>query len=212
MPEVVSINTLSAALRRQFTAVKRPVLDLATRFSTVRASLDEIAPRVIGLYNSIKAENAQFSFAEFARLFDPSVPTHSADTDDEPGYRNHKVYYTLQYMQRKVTLGSRGRGAGVRTSASEALARTIATMLQLPGVDKDQIFETVKAEFGFGDRVMARLRRRVENTQPLFHLTVPRAGTVRVGNVIHMEPRPAAAAATEPAAAARGRGRRRAAA
>lgn len=203
----VTVGTLSAALRRTFQATRRQVLDAATRYGAIRETITEIAPRVIGLYNSIKNENPRFTFAEFARLYDPSVPMQSAD------YKLHKVYYTLQYMQRVVSTGGRARNAGgVRTSATEALARTIATMLQLPGVEAASVFAAVKAEFGYGDRVMARLERRVKATQPLFNITVPRANTVRVGNVIHMVPPVAPAAGAAAPAAGRAAGRRRAAA
>lgn len=159
-----------------------------------------IAPRVIGLYNSIKNENARFSFADFARLFDPSVPMGSTE------YRKHKVYYTLQYMQRIVTLGGRARNTGVRPSATEALARTIATLIKA-GVEPETVFSAVKSEFGYTDPVMKRLRRRVEATQPLFNITIPRAGVIRVGNVIHVEPPAVTAteAATEVPAARRRR-------
>lgn len=206
MPNDLTLQGLSAGLRRQVQGVKRQVTDIAGKFGVVRESIKMLAPRVIGIYNAIKAENAAYTFVDFARLFDATIPTHAADRDGAMGYRNHKVYYTLQYMQRQVTLRPRG-ARGVRDSATDALARTIATMLQLPGVDANAVWAAVQTEFNFGERVMTRLRRRVESTQPLFQLQVPRAGQVRMGNVIHMEPRVEAAA--EPAAApAAGRRRR----
>lgn len=206
MPNDLTLQGLSAGLRRQVQGVKRQVTDIAGKFGVVRESIKMLAPRVIGIYNAIKAENAAYTFVDFARLFDATIPTHAADRDGAMGYRNHKVYYTLQYMQRQVTLRPRGQ-RGVRDSATDALARTIATMLQLPNVDPNVVWAAVQSEFGFGERVMTRLRRRVESTQPLFSLTVPRAGQVRVGNVIHMEPR--AGAPAEPAAAQPAAGRRR---
>lgn len=175
---------LSAALRRQLEALRRPVVQAAQRFGVIRESLRDLAPQVIRLYNAITAENERFSFVEFARLFDHTIPTHAADKDGVIGYRNHKVYYTLQYMRRLVTLRPRGR-QGVRDSATDGLARTLATILQIVA-DPAPVWAAVQQEFRFSERLINNLRKRVENTKPLFALEIRRP--VAVGNVIHMPP------------------------
>jgi hypothetical protein len=197
----VSFDTLSASLKRQVTALQKPVSDLAERFSVVRTSLKDIAPKVMGCFNAIKAEHPQFSFVEFARLFAPDLPTHAADRDGgQQGYRNHKVYYTLDYMRRMSNLRPRGR-QGVRDSATDGLARAIATILQFR-IDPEIVWNAVQAEFGFTERPMNNLRKRVAATQPLFSVTLPPRAAVKVGNVIHMERQTAPAAAEQPAAVA----------
>lgn len=202
----ITIDALSAALRRRLEAQRRPVLLLATRYGVVRESLKERAEPVMALFHAIKAEHAEFTFVEFARLFDPTVPTHAKDADGGVvGYRNHKVYYTLDYMRRLQTQRPRGQ-QGVRDSATDALARSIATILQVVP-DAAPVWDAVQREFAFPERVMTRLKRRVEATRPLFALTVPRAGVVRVGQVIHMERAQRPEAVAEAPAAARPRRR-----
>jgi hypothetical protein len=178
----VTLETLSAADRREFNAVKRPITDLSSKFGVVREKLKEIAPRVFALFNRIKSEHPNFSFVEFARLFAPDMPTHAADRDGAVGYRNHRVYYTLVYMQRSLTQRPRGR-QGVRDSAVDGLARTIATLLQI--IEPTTVWKSIQDEFGYDERIMGRLQKRVEKTRPLFPV---KAKAVEVGHVIHMAP------------------------
>ena len=186
--ERVTVESLSKALRATLSQLKRPVVDLANRFSVVRQSIKaDIGPRVMRLFNSIKAEHDTFSFVEFARMFDASVPTHAAERNGVPGYREHKVYYTLDYMRRLQTQRPRGR-QGVRDTATDALARAIATLIaNLPPDQHGRVWEAVQREFQYNERIIGRLQKRVTATRPLFILEIPRAGVVRVGNVIHME-------------------------
>lgn len=181
------INQLSAAHRKGVQALRRQVTDAAKQFGVVREKLSDLAPKVVKLFNSITAENANFTFVEFCRMFDPSIPTHAADKDGVIGYRNHRVYYTLQYMRRLVTANAPGRRRGqqgVRDSATDALARTLATILQIVA-EPEQVFAAVQSEFGFGERLMTRLRKRVEATKPLIKLETARPA--KVGSVVHME-------------------------
>lgn len=200
----ITLDTLNAGLRAQVVKVKGKVLDLANKFSVVRESVKgEIGPRVMRIFNAIRADAAteKITFVEFARMFDPKMPTHAKDLDDGTvGYRNHKVYYTLDYMRRQLT--QRPRGAqGVRDTATDALARSIATILQVV-TEPEPVWKAVQAEFGFGERIMGRLRKRVEDTKPLFQVKVPK-GAIKVGDVIHMESNKAAAAHDEAVAAGR---------
>jgi hypothetical protein len=188
MPEEqvrITVDTLTGTLKRQFAALQKPVTDLANDFSVVRTSLKDLAPRVMRLFDDIKRDHGQFSFVEFARLFAPDMPTNAADRDGQPGYRNHKVYYTLDYLRRLINLRPRGR-QGVRDSATDALARAIATILQVVP-DPNVVWTAVQAEFGFQERPMNNLRKRVAATQPLFSLNLPPRANVKIGNVIHME-------------------------
>src|SRR5690349_11080230 len=122
--EVITINTLSAAHRKAVQGMRRQVLDAAHKFGALRERLSDLAPKVVKLYNAIVAEQDGFTFVDFCRLFDATVPTHAADRDGVTGYRNHRTYYTLQYMRRLVQMsGTRRRTQqGVRDSATDALA------------------------------------------------------------------------------------------
>lgn len=181
----VTIDTIGARLRGQLTALKRPIMAVVQKFQAGREAAKEIAPKVIGLFNSIKADHAAFTFVEFCRMIDPSVPTGAGGRDGIGGYRQHPTYYTLDYMRRQLTQRPRGR-QGVRDSATDALARAIATVLQV-AEDAAPVWAAIQTEFQFNERVMGRLRKRVEATKPLFAINVPRGAHVRVGNVIHMD-------------------------
>lgn len=217
----VTMDGLSAANRKRVQALRRPVMDAAQSFGKVREKLVDLAPKVVKLYNDIVADVEQFTFVDFVRLFDDTVPTHAADRDDGriTGYRTHRTYYTMQYM-RRLAMPGRPRGTqGVRDSATDALARSLATILQIVE-DPERIWTAIQNEFQFGERVMTRLRRRVSDTKPLIKLQATRPA--KVGNVIHMDrttaPAPAAQGgnAAEPLAqpgrrVALGTGRKRAA-
>lgn len=181
----VTLDSLSAANKRNIQAIKRPILDAARSFGQVRERLTELAPRMVKAYNAIVADVERFAFVDFVRLIDPSVPTHAADRDNTPGYRNHRTYYTMQYMRRLVQQQRGARGQqGVRDSATDGFARTLATILQIVD-DPGPVWEAIQREFDFTERLMSRLRRRVEATKPLFKLQTARPA--KVGNVIHME-------------------------
>lgn len=189
--EAISIQTLAKGLRTQVQALRRPILEVSAKFGAVREKLEAIAPKVIKLYNAIIGEHEGFTFVEYVRLFDPTVPTHAPDRDGVTGYRNHRTYYTLQYMRRIVQLKNqpRRRGQqGVRDSATDALARTLASMLQvIDGDSAVQLWNAVQSEFGFGERVMTRLRKRVENTRPIITLKIAKPVHVTAKDVVHME-------------------------
>ncbi len=183
--ESITINVLSAQHKRTLQALKRPVVDAARSFGAVREKLVDLAPRVIKLFHGITAEHERVTFVEFVRMFDPSVPMHAADRDGTIGYRNHRVYYTLAYMRRLVQQGGKRRGQqGVRDSATDALARTLATILQIVS-EPEPVWNAIQQEFAFSERLMTRLRKRVDATQPLIKLETARPA--KIGGVIHMD-------------------------
>jgi hypothetical protein len=160
-------------------------MDAAKSFGAVREKLSELAPRMVKLYNDINSATG-ITFVEYVRLYDPSVPTHAADRNSTTGYRNHRTYYTMQYMRRLVQLQNaprRGR-QGVRDSAVDDLARTLATILQIVD-DPEKVWSAVQSEFGYSERVFTRLRKRVDNTQPVIKLQI--AKPAKVAGVVHME-------------------------
>lgn len=194
MAKMFVAENLSAGMARQVAALKRPVMDAARQFGAVRERLSDLAPKVLRLFASIQAEHDGFTFVDFVRLFDSTVPAHAAERDGVEGYRTHKTYYTLDYMRRLQAGRPRGR-QGVRDSATDALARTLATVLQVVE-SPEPVWAAIQQEFGFTERLLTRLRKRVEDTKPLVRLAV--AKPLKVGNVVHMERATAPATAEAP--------------
>lgn len=200
----IGIGALSAAHKRTLQGLKRQVSNIAQSLGVVREKVSEIAPRVIKFFTTLQAEIDGFTFVDFARLFDHTVPTHAADRDGVQGYRNHRMYYALDYMRRTVrqqAQGTKRRTSGAtRDNATDALSRSIATLLQLiKADDAEKVFTAVQSEFSLSERAMTRLRKRVEATQPLFKVPAS-VKPVAVGNVIHMQPAATVAATPEPMA------------
>jgi hypothetical protein len=184
MPEAITINSLSAVHKRQVQALRRPVLDAAVKLGAIRERLSDLAPKVVKLYDAIKAEHTTFQYVAFVRLFDASVPTAAEE------YRNHRTYYTMQYMRRLVQqagMVGRKRGQqGVRDTAVDGLARTLATIMQIvPDTEQPMIWRAVEQELQLLPRTLARLQRRVAATKPLIRLETARPA--KIGNVIHMD-------------------------
>jgi len=111
------------------------------------------------------------------------------------------------YLRRLATQRPRGR-QGVRDTATDTLARALATILQVVR-DPEIVYKAVQQEFGMTERVLTGLRKRVGATKPLFTINLPRP--VAVGQVVHMErmqkpaSTPEAAAAEQPTTGRRGR-------
>lgn len=187
MAESVTLDSISAVFSKQIKGLRPTISNLSKQAGIVREKMKDLAPKVIGLFKKLQAEYPSITFVEFARMFDPTVPTFAADKDGAIGYRNHKTYYTLNNMRRLDATAGRGRGTartagGVRDSATDALARSLATILQIVQ-EPESVWGAVQQEFAFGERLMTRLRKRVEETKPLF--TIP-TKPVKVGAVIHM--------------------------
>lgn len=187
----ITLASLSAIHRKAINAIRTKVTTAARDFGAVRERLTDLAPKVVNLFKGIETAHDGFTFVEFARMFDASVPTHARPgKDGKPGYQAHRVYYTLAYMKRIVQTARTGKTGqqGIRDTATDQLARTIATILQITP-DPEQVWNALQSEFDLTERLMTRLRNRVKATQPLFALEAPK---VKVGKVVHMTPAPAA--------------------
>lgn len=199
---MAGVITIPKEFQAEIKATKAGVSALADSLGAARVRSRDLGPKVIGLYDRMKASIGRgFNFVGFARLYDPTVPTHADARDGVEGYRRHKTYYALDYMRRTMQAedSPRGKAAGVRNNATDALARALATILSIvPKASVESIWTAVQKEFDFGEGLMTRLRDRVVKTQPLFSLQAQR---VKVGNVIHME-RPVTTSAEGKVAAA----------
>lgn len=191
-----SLKDLTPGERSQVTGLRRTVSDIADKLGIVRQKVADIAPKVLKLFNELSAKHDNLGgFVGFARLFDPNMPTHAADKDGTPGYRNNKMYQALDYMRRTQRLTNRPRGQqGRRDPATDQLARTLATVLQIVKHD-EVIWQAVQKEFRFGDRSLARLKTRVAEVKPIVDFSDVKKIDVTADEVIHMEPvRPATTA------------------
>ena len=190
MPEdVLTLDDLAPADKRQITGLKRSVSSLAEKFGVVRESARDLAPKVMKLFNQLQAKHENLGgFIGFARLFDATIPNHAADRDGEEGYRKHRTYYALDYMRRLVNVRPRGGQQGRRDPARDWQARTIATILQIVR-DPDPVWKAVAQEFGLRERGLARLKSRVEGAKPIINLTaVMKPVKVDDSKIVHMEP------------------------
>lgn len=218
----VALETLSATLRKQVTAVRGTITKLAKDYGVIREKVAEVAPRVIKLFKAIQNEQNGVTMADFARIFDPSVPTHAADDKKTgaKGYRSNRTFQAISYMQQIVQRAERGPSQGrqgKRDPATDQLARMISTILQvIRPADHGVVWQAVKDEFRFGDKALAGLTKRVEAADPLIDLKAAvKPVSVAPSNIHHMPrlvPAPSPAEALAGAARAvgvRGRGRRR---
>lgn len=191
-----TLDAMTPAVKRVIANLKPSVMRFAEAFKSITAKRTEIAPKFMQVYNRLAADlDGGLTFVDYCRMFDPSVPTAAGG---EQGYRVHPTYMACDYLRRKTRERPRGR-QGTRDNATDILARTIATMLQVVR-DAEPIWSSIQAEFAFTERQLTALKRRVESTRPLFQLSAPRA--VSVGKVIHMDRKARDQQAQQQAAAA----------
>lgn len=187
----IGYKDLAKDQQKAVDAIRKPILETSAKFGIVRETIAELAPRVMRVFNQIKAAHDRFTFVEFARMYDPKMPTTANGPD---GYKVSKVYYTLDYIRRQSNQRPRGT-ATVRDVSTDALARAIATILQVVDQPKP-LWNAIQNQFGFKQAVLTRLQNRVAATKPLVRLTVKR-GVAVVGDVIDMPHAVKASAADE---------------
>jgi hypothetical protein len=184
----ITLNSLSGGLQKQVKALKGQIGQVASQLRAVREKASDLAPKVMKLFNQIKAETeGRFSLADFARFYDPKVPERAED------YRRNPTYAALDYMQRVQRQADRPRGAGRgrREPATAKLERTLKTILQIVK-DPDPIWQAVQKEFQLEDRGLKQLQNRVNSDEykPLLDLTgIIKPVNISGAKVIHMEPK-----------------------
>jgi hypothetical protein len=197
--EVFSEDKLSGPERTTFASIKREVLDLGKRYGIIREKIAKIAPKVIANFKALDAKYTDLGgFIGYCRMIDPKVPTHAADDGDELGYRNHRTYQALDYMRRLVNAANRpprdaNTTQGARNPATDQLARLLASVLTIKGIDDAVVWGAVSQEFGMPaeSRSLARLKARVEKTKPLIDLhTAAVKGEARIIPMRAATPKP----------------------
>lgn len=171
----LTLDMLSKGERKQVQAVKTEVLSLAKAYGVAREKIEKIAPKVIALWRTLEPRLGKF--VVFARFLDPSVPMNAKTVDGEIGYLAHRTYYTLDYMRRKVRQAEAppqdaNARQGRTNPATDQLARVLASVLSVKGIDPETVWAAVSQEFGIAadSRGMKRLKARVDETKPLIDL------------------------------------------
>lgn len=191
MPET---DTLTPALQRQITALRRPFSAFVERFHGLTQSRAQLAPQFMRVYGAYQAAGGG-TFVTFIRTLDPSLPMETA------AYKATTAYQAADYLRRLVARRSTGEGnrapaAPATRSNLTALARTLATILPLVR-DAAIVWRAVEQEFGFTARQVTRLQQVVSATQPLLTLPGVHPSTPRI---VHMEVPVNPVAATQPSA------------
>lgn len=200
----LKFEELSATFQKQIKGIRSKVVTAGKTLWEARKKVKDIAPEVIGLLKDMSAEHKTMTMIEFVRFIDPTVPASAQDRDGETGYRNHPTYAAVRYMQQVMTQKPRGK-QGSRDSALDQLARSLATVLQIPGI-ADKVWAAVVNEFHLEERSLDRLKKRVANTRPIVDLSeAVKPVHIDRAKVIHMEPK-AARTAVNAAGVAGGQG------
>lgn len=199
MAEQLTMKDLSAAHQKTGKIIVGQVRSIADKLDVVREAVRDVAPRVMAWFKRLQVEHESLDFVGFARLIDPTVPTHGEEKNGATGYKKHKTYYALDYMRRTLVV-RKGGARGRIDPATDQIARAIATVLQVLK-DGDPVWAAVAKEFALSDRAVARLKVRVENCKPLIDLTGSlKPVGVTAARIVHMEPRAKAIGIAEPAA------------
>ena len=201
--EVWRSDDFSAGLRREIGALKGKATEIAKALGGAREKAKEAAPRFVIAFGKIKDEanvksggTRSFGVADFARLFDPKVPTHAADKEGEVGYRNHPMYYGINYMLTLNRNKNRAGRQGTRDVARDQPARLIATILQV-AKDPAVVWAAVSREFGLSPRLLTMWQNRVAAAKPLIDFSsVLKPVAVDESKIVHMVP--ASRPATQP--------------
>lgn len=166
---------LSVPLRTKIVGMRRAVGILAKDLGVARERVAETAPKLLALFSNVQAEAGErkVSVAEFARLFDDSIPMHANDNNEGAGYKNHPVYYAVTYAIRVQQQKNRPRtsaGQGVFDGSKAKLERVIAMILSIVK-DKEDFWIKFGGEFKMIPRTLKTLQNRVSKVEPLLDLT-----------------------------------------
>lgn len=196
---------LSTALTRVIDKIREPLMSYVKAFGAIQETRAQLAPRVIAAFEDWSKETGRTQFVEFCRVIDPTIPTHSRDSEDGPGYKSHRTYTAMDYLRRKwaemeraknaaANGGASGNATPVRT-AGWRMARMLATITpMIRPADRAEFWNVIGAELGLTAAQMNTLKRVAESTQPLVEVHV-RPQPLKVVHVDTGEPAEAAKAA-----------------
>jgi hypothetical protein len=162
----------SKATMRLVDGVRESFTSYVTQFVALNETRAQLAPRFMKAYNAWASDTGK-PFVAFVRLFDPTVPTASAD------YRKHKAFMAADYLRRLVATEARaeaeeeagvGTGIGAEAPATpqEAIARLIAAILPLIALEQHpKLWQYVQEELHWTEARVKRLQEQVGAVRPL---------------------------------------------
>jgi hypothetical protein len=175
-----------AAQMKRIDNLRRPFMAFATAFGPIAQKRAEFAPAFMREYTAWRetiGRGAASSFVNFVRLFDKTVPQHAGDGKaGDGGYKSNKVYQAADYLRRAIVVRSDNARRGATLTATQQLARTVATVLTT-GLDAQTVWNAVEKELGITGRRLENLRKLTGTIKPVLNLTG--AGKVRAA-VVHM--------------------------
>jgi hypothetical protein len=199
--DVLGLAQLSKASQAGVRSLSGAFRSMTDAFREVQRKISDKGGKFVTLFNSIRAEldkvqegsGAGFGVADFARLFDPTVPTHAdRDAQGEDGYKAHNAFQTMNYMIRTQRAKANPRGRqGVRDLATAKLERALAMIVAIVTPDTEAIlWEAVKSQFGLQERGITQLRNRTHATKPLLDMKALgfKPVALKPSVVVHMTP------------------------
>lgn len=172
---VVTIAMLGAPMQREIKGWIKPLTVLARDYGEVKEKASVQAPKVMELFKRFSnsaPEGSTWTLADFARLFDATVPIQSRDGANGPGYLTHRMYYTIAYMrqiQRGKDRKAKAGNQGEYSSAKDRFVRSIATMTQLLK-DPGPLYVAIARNFDIKAKALQTLKNRVAKAEPFLNL------------------------------------------
>lgn len=170
-------NELTARVKKQVDAVKKPFLQFSKNFAALAESREELAPKFMKAFGSWQAVTGG-TFVDFVRYLVPEVGATRQE------YRSHRAYQAAEYLRRLVaTQQQRQRNVGQDTEARgaaavtpiDAVARLIKAMMPLVMEDQHQRFwEAMYTQLHWTDRQVHRVQNLVAEVNPLVVARAPR--------------------------------------
>lgn len=210
----VGLNSFSAKIRKVVMQTKAGVLKAAHQFASFKETAAALSEKIATAFGEAAAEmqkirpTAALTTAEFARLYDESVPRHPrrSNRNPEDGYQQHKTYMAINYMlqqERRKATRPTGR-SGVKDIATNVTLRLFATILRaFMGSEHEKLWRGLETECKLSPKQIAGIRKAInDNVLPALPLAEPEGKPLQVAKIVHMESTRKTAAEREAEAAA----------
>lgn len=167
---------LSAAAKRTIEKVRTNFRAFTDGFSLLAGKREELAPKFMKAYEVYRSEaGPEATFVDFVRLLAPEVPA------DRDGYKAHRSYQAADYLRR---LDASQRAAQQEkpegpehapTRPLDAVARLLGSIMpMLPEDQRAKVWEALRSELHWSDRIVSKVQKAVEDVLPLLQTSTPR--------------------------------------
>lgn len=203
-----ALASLSAGLRRTVVNLRQSFIAYTEDFRLVNESRAELAPKFMKAFAAYQQETGG-GFLPFVRLFAPDMPENSRPNADNEGYINHAAWQAANYLKRLADQQARAATtpqqraqdiANRPVPPTVAVARLVKAIMPLiqPNAEM-QIWEALREQLNWPERMVERIRKEAKVIEPLVILREPRGahttGNFRLAQVpVREEPQPVAAA------------------